>query len=45
MENFLILEKLHFDVMNFQLQQMYSCEVSGVFLSQERVKAAITVAI
>ena len=45
MENFLILEKLHFDVMNFQLQQTYSCEVSWVFVSQERVKAAITVAI
>ena len=29
MENFLISKKLHSDIMDLQLQQMYSCEVVG----------------
>ena len=29
MENFLISKKLYSDIMEFKLQQMYSCEVVG----------------
>ena len=29
MKNFLISKKLHLDIMDFQLQQMYSCEAVG----------------
>ena len=29
MKNFLILKELHADIIDFQLQQMFSCEVVG----------------
>ena len=39
MENVLISEKLHSDIMDFQLQYMYSCEAVCI----TRIHAEITV--